>query len=303
MKYSNFYIEKNTFIDNKDLEVVRAFYMPIIGNLAVSFYHSLLDELNFSANARDIFILKDFEKLLFTTNKELIEAKNKLEAVGLIKFFESDLFRNSIITICKPLNCEQYKNSILAKQLINKIGEERYEKLIYTSGVYAFDKSEYTNSSKKVTSLFKYESDTFEMPNKINEKISNTMTIQTKEDWIKNAQPSEFIKYLTNLEATATHLHMIQKMKKMGFGNGQINQFINYSVVINGNIVSAYIEKIANSFAQKQIFYFEEIQKELQAISAYKEAQKNKQNDKVYTMQNESFNEFLERYGLVGWDE
>ncbi|MBU4690798.1 DnaD domain protein [Mycoplasma zalophi] len=278
MQYNNFYIEKNQYISQTDLENIRILYTPIIGMESVALYHYLLDEFNLTQNPRYEFSLDEVLNYLNCNIEILTDAKDKLEAVGLIRCFESPLFQNMIISLNKPLTIEQYQKSVLAKQLFKLIGEKKYEKIFFAQQLFTLNKDEYINTSKKYTDLFELKDNINLNFDKLHTEIEKSKNINANTNFGNILTPEQFIKQKTNQEPTIYHKKMIENLVNLGFLDEQINLFIDFSLKVNNQIVVNYVETIARDYATKNIMLTNDIKKELEITLEIKNYSKNKQN-------------------------
>ncbi|QJR44076.1 DnaD domain protein [Mycoplasma miroungirhinis] len=278
MLYNNFYIEKNYYINESDLENIRILYTPIIGIESVALYHYFLDEFNLVDNPRFQFSFKEITKHLNCDIDILHDAKDKLEAVGLIKCYESPLFKNAIISINKPLALKQFQQSLLAKQLFKLIGEKKYEKIFFSQQLFTLNKEEYINNSKKYTDLFELKDNKNTDLERINNEMEKAQNINININSVNVLKPEQFIKQQTNKEVTVLQKKMIENLINLGFLDEQINLFIDFSLKVNDQIVINYIETIANDYAKKNIMLTNDIKKELDVIIEIKNYSKTKQN-------------------------
>lgn len=111
-------------------------YLPVIGQTATNFYVILSNIIeNQAKNGNLTFNSANICKQLSVSNEELVNAKDKLEAIGLLSTFISTNSRNDnifIFLIKSALNYQEFIiNPRLKKLLINKIGTNNFEYLEY----------------------------------------------------------------------------------------------------------------------------------------------------------------------------
>lgn len=121
-----------TVITDKDKKIVSMLYQPIIGFTAVSLYYTLIADLD----KRELFSEDLMHHHLMTTMQlkleDIIVAREKLEAVGLIKtYMKKDNINQYVYILYSPLDANEFFNHpILNIVLYNNVGKKEYDKLI-----------------------------------------------------------------------------------------------------------------------------------------------------------------------------
>ena len=121
-----------TVITDKDKKIVSMLYQPIIGFSAVSLYYTLISDLD----KRELFSDDLMHHHLMTTMQlkleDIIIAREKLEAVGLIKtYMKKDNINQYVYLIYSPLDANEFFNHpILNIVLYNNVGKKEYDKLL-----------------------------------------------------------------------------------------------------------------------------------------------------------------------------
>lgn len=124
-------IDKAFFSDN-DRKLITMLYQPIIGSIATSLYFTLWSFLELKNG-------NEFTHYNLMTSMQLgldsiIEAREKLEAIGLIKTYmkkEKAPIKNFIYEVYAPVSAYEFISSpLLNTLLINSIGNDEYQKNI-----------------------------------------------------------------------------------------------------------------------------------------------------------------------------
>ena len=76
-----------TILSENDKKNLISFYMPIIGCTAVSLYLTLWQDLNYKEENSEIFIHRHLMTLLKESKEAIYQARQSLEAVGLLKTY------------------------------------------------------------------------------------------------------------------------------------------------------------------------------------------------------------------------
>lgn len=156
IEFNNFdiYMNYGTFINQNTLNDL---YCPLIGNLAIQIYNSLVLEFNSRINT-SIYI-NTYTKLLSKLNidaNQLIDSLKLLESVSLISTYidNSNLENPKVIHfINEPLNYFNFvQNENLNKLLRSKLTDNQYTELKYKYN-NTIIKSSYINVSKDISYL------------------------------------------------------------------------------------------------------------------------------------------------------
>ncbi|MGL5522052.1 MAG: DnaD domain protein [Metamycoplasmataceae bacterium] len=261
MKNNIFLLEKRKEINNFDLLLFKKLYLPILGPNSFAIYTYLIDQLNNQLQFNASFNLSELETSLSITLDDFVEARQKLEGLGLIRTFISEETGNSILCLLKPLSFEKFLNNKFLKfQLVKRIGSIGLEKL------YLLFKNKVNNKDSYIETTKKY-SDFFDI-NEVSTEISNTGEIEIDMN-ISLSQAIEkypsvlFIKYISKNNASSNERNMITFCSSLGFSDKAINELIKYSFTKNNRLVINFIKKIAQDFYEKDIISFNDVEREL----------------------------------------
>lgn len=141
-----------TILTDTDRKYLISFYEPIIGHLAISLYLVLINDLEESKGVSRDFTHHHLMSLLKTPLKILKEAREALEATGLLKtYFKKGDVNNYIYEIYSPLSPSEFFNHpILNIVLYNNIGATEYEYLKKQYQKLKVDTKEYIDITKKL---------------------------------------------------------------------------------------------------------------------------------------------------------
>lgn len=127
------YIVKNaTILDGENRNILFKLYQPIIGAVAINLYLTLWSDLD------SLLIMSteyNHHNLMAKTRlklEDLLEAREKLEAIGLLKSFaKKGSTNNYIYELYSPLEpYEFFNNPILAMSLESNVGKKEYKNII-----------------------------------------------------------------------------------------------------------------------------------------------------------------------------
>lgn len=300
MKDRSFTTEiKHVFNPMHDV-ALRTLYMPIIGSISTTLYSLLKDFHLLNKNSRTYDPIVSLLDILQVSISELEIAFKKLEAVGLIRTFLRNDGTKYIFIINEPLMPETFrKNSFLYKQAIAKIGEIAFEKVEFAAKETGLSKDDFAEVTTKYQDIFSFSTEPVESKETITQEIP-LVKFESVEQAIKGLNAFQFVKFLANESLSPVQQAMIQRIQQNGFANPSINLIANYVFNVNGKIVSAHIEKIANDFANKAIKGFDEIAIELE--KAYKS-----KNSSVFDVENTKVSSSVKSENeddkLPSWDE
>lgn len=137
----------NGIISDLDLKIVFKLYTPIIGVYASSLY------LLFNSDILETESISYLLKLLNISLPSFIQAREKLEAIGLLKTYQkTDAY---LFVISKPLSYVDFlANPLLNVSLYNNVGDEAYKKLIKYFEVKKINTAGFENITAKFDEIF-----------------------------------------------------------------------------------------------------------------------------------------------------
>ena len=121
-----------TIITEKDKNIISILYQPIIGYTAVSLYSALLTDLDVQELMSEDLTHHHLITKMQLKLEDIIIAREKLEAVGLLKtYIKQDNINQYVYSIYSPLTAQEFFNHpILNIVLYNNVGKKEYEKLL-----------------------------------------------------------------------------------------------------------------------------------------------------------------------------
>lgn len=145
-----------TVLSLEDRKKITMLYQPIIGHTAVSLYFSLIDDLEkieFMSGELTHHHLEVNMQLKLT---DIIIAREKLEAVGLLKSYvkESNV-NNYVYLLYSPLSINDFfSHPILSVVLYNNLGKKEYDKLINYFKIPKINLKDYKDITASFSSIF-----------------------------------------------------------------------------------------------------------------------------------------------------
>lgn len=151
------YIVMNKAIINEaDRKLVTMLYQPIIGHTAVSMYFTLIDDLLKEEFVSDEFTHHHLMSTMQLKLSDIIIAREKLEAVGLLKtYLKKDHINNYVYILYAPLTASDFFNHpILNVVLYNNLGKKEYEKLVNCFKIPRVSLKDYEDITKTFNQVF-----------------------------------------------------------------------------------------------------------------------------------------------------
>ena len=181
-----FVVVNRTILNNEDRKLLIMLYQPIIGYKAISLYFTLWSDLD----KREITSIEYTHHHLMTSMQlrltEIIEAREKLEAIGLIKtYIKKQNINNFVYELYSPISASEFLNNpILSTSLFNNVGKFEYEKIIDYFKVPRINLKEYQEITCNFDEVFAQSNiNEFEIVNSNLQKFSsNKLNITPKID-------------------------------------------------------------------------------------------------------------------------
>ncbi len=151
------YIVMNKAIINEaDRKLITMLYQPIIGHTAVSMYFTLIDDLLKEEFVSDEFTHHHLMSTMQLKLSDIIIAREKLEAVGLLKtYLKKDHINNYVYILYAPLTASDFFNHpILNVVLYNNLGKKEYEKLVNCFKIPRVSLKDYEDITKTFNQVF-----------------------------------------------------------------------------------------------------------------------------------------------------
>ena len=127
-----FTVINKTIIQNSDRTVLMMLYQPIIGSDAISLYYTLCTYLDKMEIMSDTWTHHHLMTNMQMRLDLIIEAREKLEAVGLLKtYLKKGEMNQFIYEIYSPLSAKEFfDNPLLSTVLCNNLGDAEYQRAV-----------------------------------------------------------------------------------------------------------------------------------------------------------------------------
>lgn len=185
-----------TIVELSDRKLITMLYQPIIGIVATSLYFTLIDDLDRKETMSDDLTHYHLMSTMKLRLEEVIIAREKLEAVGLLRtYLKKDTINHYAYLIYSPLPASEFLNHpILNIVLYNNIGKTEYDKIVEYYKVPRINLKDY----EEITASF---SETFS-PISGKEYIENTDIKENKTNTIAVKDIVDFDMLIRGLQNT-----------------------------------------------------------------------------------------------------
>lgn len=145
-----------TILYDEDRKILTDLYLPIIGMEAVMLYFTFWSDLDSSQIISKDFSHQKLVSSLRMTIGEIETAREKLEAIGLIKtLIKTGNVNNYIYELYSPVSASEFlSHPILNIVLYSNIGKQEYDNIIKTFKIPRFNTSNYKDITKSFNDVF-----------------------------------------------------------------------------------------------------------------------------------------------------
>ncbi len=239
-------VVNKTILSDNDRKILTMLYQPIVGQLPISLYFTLwsdLDKLELMSVGYTHHHLMSTMKLKLS---EIVEAREKLEAVGLLKTYvkEEENVNSFIYEMYSPLSVDNFLNHpILNVVLYNNIGKKEYDKIVEYFKIPVISTKEFTNITKSFTEIFESVPYTkFETVNEeIKKKNKNKLVLKNEVDFslLISSLPKGLVTNNTfnkEIKDLITNLAFVYNLGVLDLEN-VVRMSVNEKGVINKNLL------------------------------------------------------------------
>ena len=152
---SKFNIYSGFTLSNDDVSVISLLYTPLIGSDALMLYmafHSFLERNNLKSVE---MMHEDFFEIYSLNEKKFLDARMKLEGIGLLITYYKKENNNYIYVICPPLTAKNFiKDVTLGLYLFSKIRKETFDLICNHFKIEKIEKSSYEDITKSFDEVY-----------------------------------------------------------------------------------------------------------------------------------------------------
>lgn len=179
-------VVNKTIITDNDKEIINLLYQPIIGSSAVSLYYTLINELHKQEIISTEETHHHLMKILQQKLQNIIVAREKLEAIGLLKTYvkQGDV-SSYVYVLYAPVSVNEFFNHpVLNVVLYNNLGKSEYNKMLDLFKVPKINLKGYEDITATFSSCFTpSKGQVFNENDNIIDKETNKLNIESKIDF------------------------------------------------------------------------------------------------------------------------
>ncbi len=152
----SYIVINKTILHDEDRKIITSLYLPVIGIEAVMLYFTLWADLdNAQIVSKDFSHQKLVSNLRMTIN-EIETAREKLEAIGLVKtLIKTGNINNYIYELYSPVSANEFlSHPILNVVLYSNIGKTEYDNVVKSFKLPRFNTSGYEDITKSFNDVF-----------------------------------------------------------------------------------------------------------------------------------------------------
>lgn len=252
----SYLVVNKSFLNENDRKLLTTLYQPIIGTVAICLYFTLWSDLNKTNIISNEFTHHHLMNSMGLKLDEIIIARKKLEALGLLKtFFKEGNINNYIYELYSPLSpLEFFSNPILSSSLLASIGKKEYQMLISYFKPLKLNISEFENITCSFSDIYKMDIKTIEdvTEKDIISKEKNDISINDvlDFDYIKESIPKGI---LSNNAFSASLIKLLNRLAYLyNFDNDTMIELLKNSINEKGTFNEEKLKKNC-----KNLFSFE----------------------------------------------
>lgn len=149
-------VKNNTIYNNEDNNILFKLYQPIIGSLSISLYLTLWSDLDSLKIMSTEFTHHSLMAKMRVKLEEILEAREKLEAIGLLKtYLKKDNINCYIYELYSPVEPKEFfDNPVLSASLESNVGKREYKKILKFFTVPNIKTDNYKEITSKFNDIF-----------------------------------------------------------------------------------------------------------------------------------------------------
>lgn len=252
----SYLVVNKSFLNENDRKLLTTLYQPIIGTVAICLYFTLWSDLNKTNIISNEFTHHHLMNSMGLKLDEIIIARKKLEALGLLKtFYKEGNINNYIYELYSPLSpLEFFSNPILSSSLLASIGKKEYQMLISYFKPLKLNISEFENITSSFSDIYKMDIKTIEdvTEKDIISKEKNDISINDvlDFDYIKESIPKGI---LSNNAFSSSLIKLLNRLAYLyNFDNDTMIELLKNSINEKGTFNEEKLKKNC-----KNLFSFE----------------------------------------------
>jgi replication initiation and membrane attachment protein len=152
----SYVVINKSLLNDSDRKVLNMLYQPIIGSIAINLYFSLWSDLNKTEVMSNEYTHHHLMANMKLNLDEIVGARKKLEALGLIKtYYKAGNINNYVYELYSPLSASEFfSNPILSFSLYSSVGKKEYDDLVNYFKMPKINFNGFENVSMRFSDLF-----------------------------------------------------------------------------------------------------------------------------------------------------
>lgn len=179
-------VVNKTILDNEDKKIISLLYQPIIGHTAISLYYTLIDDLDKLQVMSEDYSHHHLMAYMQLRLDEVVVARKKLEAVGLLKsYVKQGNVNHYVYMLYSPISASDFfSHPILNIVLYNNLGKNEYDKLLNYFKIPRLNLRDYEDITTSFSDVFKVSAgkSEIELP-EMKEKNSGSIVLENSIDF------------------------------------------------------------------------------------------------------------------------
>ena len=294
-------VNKNIITDY-DKKLITLLYQPIIGHVATTLYYTLLDDLDKKVIMTEEETHHHLLSIMQIKIENLVIAREKLEAIGLLKTYIKQSEVNSYVYVLyAPISANEFfSHPILNIVLYNNLGKKEYNKIREYFRVPSISLKGYEDITSTFDSVFETVAGPFKENDNIVTKESNELQLASKIDF--NMLIASIPKNMLNEKAFNDEVKELINSLSYIYG---IDDF-NIQVLVRNNLnEKGMVDKTELRKAARNFYQFENAGNLPTLIYTKQPDYLKKPRDTsnraklIYTFENISPYDYLSKYSMV----
>ena len=156
MPLDTFNVINHSYLNDNDRKLLIMLYEPIVGVVGINLYFNLWTFLDRELVLSETYTHKDLITNMGVTLKEISDAREKLEGLGLLRvYLKEGEINNYIYELNAPLSASDFfANPLLASVLYTSVGSFNYKRIKEYFKFPKINLKEYTNITESFTDVF-----------------------------------------------------------------------------------------------------------------------------------------------------
>lgn len=152
----SYIVINKTILNDQDRKLLMMLYQPIVGSISINLYFSLWTSLDRNEVLSSVMTHHHLLTSMGVGLSELVEAREKLEAIGLLKtYFKKDSVNNYVYELYSPINANDFLNNpILSTILYSTVGGTEFDRIVEYFKVLKFPLNDYENITCTFNEVF-----------------------------------------------------------------------------------------------------------------------------------------------------